>query len=180
MTAGRAGTAERGAQRTAPGGRAHGATALAQAAMLVGLIVLCLGGGAASGMAFPIGEWYARLAKPAWTPPPWLFGPAWTLLYLLMAVACWRVWRTKPGARRTTALAAFAAQLALNFAWTPLFFGMQDPGIALCEIALLDVAIAATIAAFARVERAAAVLLMPYAGWTAFATALNLAIWLLN
>ena len=156
-----------------------GATASAGAALGL-LMVLCIGGGAASGLAFPIGDWYANLAKPSWTPPPWIFGPAWTLLYALMAVASWRVWRTPPSRQRTAALGWFGAQLALNFAWTPIFFGMRSPAIALAEIAVLDVAIVATMAAFRRADRAAALLLVPYAAWTAFATALNLAIWRLN
>jgi tryptophan-rich sensory protein len=149
-------------------------------AALAASVVLCRGGGAASGLATPPGDWYASLAKPVWTPPPWVFGPAWTVLYLLMAVAGWMLWRgrAEPEARR--ALAAFAVQLALNLAWTPVFFGMHAPGAALAVIVALVAAIAWTIALADRASRTAAVLLVPYLGWVCFATALNWAIWRMN
>ena len=148
--------------------------------MLAVFVVLCLGGGAASGLVTPPGEWYAQLAKPSWTPPPWLFGPAWTVLYLLMAVSGWLLWRGReqPEARR--ALAAFVVQLLLNLAWTPVFFGLHAPGAALAVILVLVAAIAATMALADRASRAAAVLLVPYLGWVCFATALNWSIWRLN
>lgn len=150
---------------------------LAALALSVGL---CIGGGAASGLATPPGDWYASLAKPGWTPPPWVFGPAWTVLYLLMAVVGWILWRgrAQPEARR--ALACFAVQLALNFAWTPAFFGLRSPGLALVIIVALLAAIAAAIVASWRASRAAAWLLVPYLAWVGFATALNAAIWRLN
>ena len=128
------------------------------------------------------GDWYASLAKPEWTPPPWVFGPAWTILYAMMALAAWRLWRrlgSRPlEARR--ALVLFAVQLALNLAWTPVFFGMQRPDLALVVILLLWVAIAATIVAAWQACKTAAALLMPYLAWVTFATALNMAIWRLN
>jgi tryptophan-rich sensory protein len=150
--------------------------------LLAAFVFVCLGGGAASGLATPPGEWYASLAKPAWTPPPWVFGPAWTALYLMMAVAGWRLWRRRDARPREArvALVLFAVQLALNFLWTPVFFGMQAPGPALVVIFLLLLAIAATILAAWRACRTAAVLLVPYLAWVAFASALNAAIWRMN
>ncbi len=128
------------------------------------------------------GDWYASLAKPAWTPPTWVFGPAWTILYAMMAVAAWRLWR-RLGARpreSRRALVLFAVQLALNLSWTPVFFGMQRPDLALVVILFLWVAIAATIVAAWKACRTAAALLVPYLAWVTFATALNAAIWRLN
>lgn len=128
------------------------------------------------------GDWYASLAKPAWTPPTWVFGPAWTILYAMMAVAAWRLWR-RLGARpreSRRALVLFAVQLALNLSWTPVFFGMQRPDLALVVILFLWVAIAATIVAAWKACKTAAALLVPYLAWVTFATALNAAIWRLN
>ena len=134
---------------------------------------------AAIGAAFPAPTYYRGLRKPAWAPPPWLFGPVWTLLYALMAVAAWMVARRGgPGAR--AALALWGGQLALNAAWTPIFFGLRNPGAALVEIVALWVAVAGTIGAFARRRAAAAALLVPYLAWVTFAAALNLAIWRRN
>jgi tryptophan-rich sensory protein len=128
------------------------------------------------------GDWYASLAKPDWTPPTWVFGPAWTILYVMMALAAWRLWRRRHARPRESrrALALFAVQLALNLAWTPVFFGMQRPDLALLVIVLLWAAIAATIVAAWRACRTAAALLVPYLAWVTFATALNMAIWRLN
>ena len=128
------------------------------------------------------GDWYASLAKPAWTPPTWVFGPAWTILYAMMAVAAWRLWR-RLGARpreSRRALVLFAVQLALNLSWTPVFFGMQRPDLALVVILFLWVAIAATIVAAWKACKTAAALLVPYLAWVTFATALNADIWRLN
>jgi tryptophan-rich sensory protein len=128
------------------------------------------------------GDWYSSLAKPEWTPPPWVFGPAWTILYAMMAGAAWRLWR-RLGARpleARRALVLFTVQLALNLAWTPVFFGMQRPDLALVVIIALWVAIVATIMAAWKACKTAAALLMPYLAWVTFATALNMAIWRLN
>ncbi len=143
---------------------------------LVAFIAACVGGGALSGLATPPGDWYASLAKPSWTPPGWLFGPVWTVLYALMAIAGWRLWSL----RSSRALVAFLQQLVLNLAWTPVFFGLRSPGAALCVIVVLLGAIAATIVLAWRVDRVASVLLWPYLAWVAFATALNAAIFLMN
>lgn len=126
-------------------------------------------------------DWYPALEKPWFTPPPWVFGPAWTVLYLLMGVALWLVWRRigeEPLARR--ALFAYGVQLILNAAWSVLFFGLRAPGIALVEILLLWAAIAVTIAWIRPVSRTAAALLVPYWLWVGFATLLNGSIWYLN
>lgn len=137
-------------------------------------------GVAALGTRFMPDAWYAALAKPAWNPPNWIFAPVWTLLYTLMAVAAWLVWRGGEGPVRRRALALYGAQLILNAAWTPLFFGLHRPDLAAIEILVLWVAIVATIVAFARISRVAAWLLAPYLLWVSFATALTFTIWRLN
>ncbi len=126
------------------------------------------------------GEWYASLRKPSWNPPGWIFGPVWTALYAMMAVAAWLVWRRGGFAAQRRPLGWFLAQLALNAAWTPLFFGLHWPGVAFAEIVLLWLAIVATLAAFRRVSRTATLLLVPYLLWVTFATVLNFTLWRLN
>jgi benzodiazapine receptor len=120
---------------------------------------------------------YGRLAQPDWAPPAWVFGPVWTVLYAMIAVAGWLVWRRTGW---NTALTVYGVQLALNAVWTPIFFGAGRYGWALVDIVLLWVAIAATIVLFWRHSRAAALLLVPYWAWVSFATSLNAAIWALN
>ena len=135
---------------------------------------------ALSGVYFQPGEWYAALAKPAWTPPNWLFPVAWTLLYLSIAISGWLVWRMV--AVRPTALAfsLYGLQLVLNAAWSWLFFGLHRMDLAFMNIVALWVAILATIIAFCQIRPAAGLLLIPYLLWVGFAAALNLAIWRLN
>ena len=132
------------------------------------------------GALFMPGDWYATLRKPAWNPPGWIFGPVWTLLYILMGVAAWRVWRRGGFPAQRPALVPYLVQLALNAAWTPLFFGLHRPGLAFAEIILLWLAILWTMAAFARVDRVAAGLLAPYLAWVSFASVLNATLWRLN
>ena len=151
----------------------------------IGLILwmaACVGGGALVGYSTAGGDstWYQALAKPSWTPPSWLFGPVWTMLYAAMAVAAWRVWRRGGWSAQSAPLMAFVAQLLLNFAWSFLFFGARQIGWALIEIAALWVAIAGTIWLFRGVDRPAAWLLVPYLGWVTFATALTAAIYRLQ
>ena len=146
---------------------------------LVGWLVLCFSA-ASLGAFFMPGEWYATLKKPSWNPPAWIFGPVWSALYTMMAVAAWLVWKRGGFAAQRRPLALFLTQLVLNAAWTPLFFGLHWPGIALAEITLLWLAIAATLAAFHHVSRPAAWLLAPYLAWVSFAAALNFALWRLN
>ena len=126
-------------------------------------------------------EWYPTLAKPAWTPPSWLFGPVWTVLYATMGVAAWLVWRAAGNFRSARReLALWGIQLTLNAHWSIAFFGMRAPGAALLNILLLWLAISATIVVFRRRSRPAAWLMVPYLAWVTFATALNAAIWRLN
>jgi tryptophan-rich sensory protein len=122
-------------------------------------------------------EFYAQLVRPDWAPPGWLFGPVWMLLYTLMAIAAWRVWGR---AGFGTALYLFLAQLALNALWSWLFFAWRLGGAAFGEILLLWLLIAATVAAFFRIDRLAAALLVPYLAWVSFAAALTYAVWRAN
>lgn len=139
------------------------------------LITFCAAAtGAFTGMP---GAWYAGLQKPAWDPPPWLFGPAWTLLYTLMAVAAWRVWK-RTGFTRPLGL--YFIQLALNAAWTPLFFGAHALGWAFAELLALWVAILLTWQSFRKVDAVAGWLFVPYLAWVTFAGSLNFAVWRLN
>jgi tryptophan-rich sensory protein len=127
------------------------------------------------------GSWYQALAKPPFNPPGWVFGPVWTVLYALMGLAAFRVWRAGTERRDVrVALGLFAAQLVLNGIWTPVFFGAESiVGGAVVIVALL-VLLAFTVRAFFGVARAAGWLLVPYLLWVAFAAALNLSIWWLN
>jgi len=146
---------------------------------LAGWVTVCFGA-AAFGALFPPGEWYDSLRKPSWTPPAWVFGPTWTLLYLLMGVAAWMVWLRGGWRAQRLPLGCFLAQLALNAAWSPLFFGLHRPDLALADILLLWLSIAATLAVFWFQTRLATLLLLPYLAWVTFAALLNLALWRLN
>lgn len=126
-----------------------------------------------------VATWYQTLSRPDWTPPAGVFGPAWTALYFSMAVAAWMVWR-HGGPGLTAAIWAFSVQLALNVAWSGLFFGLQSPAAGMVDIALLWLAIAVTIGCFLRVSKWAGLLLLPYLLWVSFAAALNCAIWRMN
>jgi benzodiazapine receptor len=150
---------------------------------LVGLgvfLLICFGVAALGSLATTpeIRGWYAALRKPSFTPPDWLFGPVWTALYAAMAVAAWMVW--KRTGWQSGAMAVFAIQLALNLAWSFIFFKFHETGLALVEIALLWAAIAATIIKFAPISNGAALLLAPYLAWVTYAAALNFSIWRLN
>jgi tryptophan-rich sensory protein len=135
-------------------------------------------GAAAFGAQFMPGPWYAEIAKPAWTPPSWVFGPVWTILYVMIALSAWLVWRAQP--RFGVPIGLWCAQLALNTIWSWLFFGLERPDLAAGDIVVLLGTIVATAYAFAGVSRTAALLLLPYGLWVGFATALNIAIWRLN
>ncbi len=127
-----------------------------------------------------IPTWYAALAKPAFTPPSWLFGPAWTLLYALMGAVAYLVYLRPENGARSRGLRAFFMQLGLNVLWSVVFFGMQSPGLGLAVIVLLWFCIAATMALFWRVSRRAAWLMLPYLLWVSFAAYLNFGVWILN
>lgn len=126
------------------------------------------------------GGFYAQLVRPDWAPPGWVFGPVWTALYLMMAVAAWRVWLAGPWRRTARPLGLFAVQLVLNVLWSVLFFGLQTPGAALVEIVVLWAAILATTIAFFRHSRSAGALMIPYLAWVSLAVTLNFELWRLN
>lgn len=135
---------------------------------------------ALTGLFIQPAGYYAALAKPAWAPPPWIFGPVWTVLYLMMAVAAWLVWREGGWRAQRGPLTLYLVQLVLNALWTPLFFGLRNPGLAFFEIVLLGVAIVLTGRAFRPVSRLAAWMFVPYLIWVVFAAALNFSIWRLQ
>lgn len=131
--------------------------------------------------ASAIPTWYVGLAKPAWNPPNWVFGPIWITLYVLMGVSAWLIWKNDWEKKEVRmALGAFWVQLFLNAAWSIIFFGFQSPGWALVEIAFLWLAIVWIIAAFYKISKPAAYLLAPYFLWVSFASYLNYTIWMLN
>lgn len=145
-------------------------------------LALCFAAGGLGSIATSakIPTWYAALTKPSWNPPNWIFGPVWSTLYALMGVAAWLVWtrREQTGAR--AALWLFGVQLVLNTLWSFVFFGAEAPGPAMAEIAVLWIAIAATIWTFRSISAPAAWMLAPYLAWVSFASCLNFAIWRLN
>ncbi len=149
---------------------------------LVFFLVLCLAvsGIGAAVTATSVGTWYPTLQKPAFNPPDWVFAPVWTTLYILMAIAGWRVWRRARSKTARQALTAFAVQLALNLAWSFVFFGFQQIGLALIEILILLLAIVVNTILFWRIDRLAGVLFVPYVLWVGFATVLNASLWWLN
>ncbi|MGN6243669.1 MAG: TspO/MBR family protein [Motilibacteraceae bacterium] len=124
--------------------------------------------------------WYAAADKPPWTPPDAVFGPVWAVLYVLMAVAAWLVWRRDGWFDARGALSLYAVQLLLNLAWSPVFFGAERLAAGLAVVVALDVAVAATLVAFARHSRAAGWLLVPYLLWCLYATSLNAGVLALN
>ncbi len=152
------------------------------AGVLAGLLLLVFAIGAAgSYVTLPkIPGWYAQLAKPSFAPPNWVFGPVWTALYVAMALAAWRVWRAPASSARHHALIFFFVQLALNALWSPVFFGLEAPRLALAAIVALLAALAITTWRFFQCDRIAGWLLVPYLAWVAFATILNGAIAVMN
>jgi translocator protein len=144
--------------------------------VLAALLVLCLGLGSIAGLltAQSLPTWFPSLVKPSFNPPSWLFAPVWTTLYIMLAVAAWLVWLRKGS------LVLFYVQLALNFAWSLLFFGLHSPAMALVDIVAMWVAILLTLLAFWKVDRRAGWLMVPYLAWVSFAGVLNASIWGLN
>lgn len=126
------------------------------------------------------GAFYGELVRPSWAPPGWLFGPVWSVLYGLMGISAWLVWRARGFAGARSALLVFAFQLAVNALWSWLFFVWRQGDLAFAEIILLWILIAATIGLFWQVSRLSAALLFPYLGWVSFASALTLSLWRLN
>jgi tryptophan-rich sensory protein len=160
----------------------QGRSGAAQAVALVVFLGLSFGAAAIGGgfTARSVSDWYPRLAKPAWTPDPSVIGLAWTLLYPAIGVAGWLIWRSGSSRAASVALSCWAAQMVLNAAWSGLFFGLRSPRAGVLGIALLLLAIAATIWTSWRVSPGAAWLFLPYLGWVCFAGTLNVAIWRLN
>ena len=137
-------------------------------------------GAAWLGARFLPDEWYRQLAKPTWTPPNSIFAPVWTVLYLLMAVAAWLVWKDYGLAGALFPLILFILQLLLNAAWSWLFFGRHRPDTALLDIVILWVVLLATLISFWNLVPLAGLLLIPYLAWVSFATVLNWTIWRMN
>lgn len=149
---------------------------------VTGLLVwlaLCFGA-AWFGAQFEPGAWYAGLRKPAWNPPNWIFGPVWSVLYTLMAISAWLIWRRGGVRPNAVALVAFLLQLVLNALWSWLFFGLHLMALAFAEIVLLWLAILVTTILFWRRQPLAGALLLPYLAWVGFAAVLNFTLWQLN
>lgn len=144
--------------------------------MLLGAFALANFVTASSGAVFAPGEWYEELEKPPWTPPNWLFAPAWTLLFALIAYAGYRFTMDAGPGEATWPLVLYGVQLALNAAWSALFFGARRVDWALVDVIAMIVAILATIVAFAPISPLAALLMVPYLAWVCFAAVLNYSI----
>jgi benzodiazapine receptor len=150
---------------------------------LVVAILICEATGLVSGLLSrsELSSWYQTLNKPTWNPPSWLFGPVWTLLYLLMAVSLWLIWKSNASeTAKHRSMWIFALQLFLNFWWSILFFNLHSPGLAFLDIILMLTMIAITLFHFAKISQPAAYLLTPYLAWVSFATILNYTLWVMN
>jgi len=146
-------------------------------------VVLCIGIGALGEVATrpAMVSWYSTLAKPPWTPPAWIFGPVWTTLYVMIGLAGWRVWMRRESSPSTSwALRFFAVQLLLNAIWSPIFFGLHRPLLALFDIVGLWATILATYLAMRKVDAISGWLFVPYLCWVSFAACLNASIWWMN
>jgi tryptophan-rich sensory protein len=146
---------------------------------LIGWLLLCFGA-SSIGALFPPDDWYAGLNRPTIAPPNRVFGPVWTALYTMMAVAAWLLWRRRGFGGARVALALFVGQLLANATWSPLFFGLHEPLWALVDLAVLWCLLLATVIAFARKSLPVAALLVPYLAWVTFAGVLNWEFWRLN
>ncbi|EJN03089.1 TspO/MBR family protein [Phyllobacterium sp. YR531] len=149
---------------------------MSRSMVLLLFLVLVVGGGLAIGYITLPGEWYASLIKPSFNPPNWIFAPTWTILYVLIALAGWRVWDRD----LTSSQQCWWAQLALNFLWSPSFFGFHQMGLALIVIVMLLVSIIGFIKVSWNADRTSAILFLPYLAWVAFATLLNASLYWLN
>lgn len=155
-------------------------TAVPHVIVWLGFVVLCNGAGFLSSLPAAESSIYGELVRPSWAPPGWVFAPVWTTLYTLMGTATYLIWRRCHGTDRRDALIAFAVQLALNVAWSPVFFGLQRYGLALIVIIGVLASVAVMMVMYARRVRLAGALIAPLFLWVGFATALNAAIWWLN
>jgi len=152
-----------------------------QASGLVGWIVACYAAAGVGALAsVEASTFYASLTFPVWAPPAWLFGPVWTVLYGMMALAAWIIWRSGGWARRKAALTVFVIQLLVNALWSWLFFGWKQGGLAFVDIVLLWILVAWTLWAFWKIRVIAGALMVPYLLWITFAAALNYAVWRAN
>lgn len=150
-------------------------------AIIASVLLAQLAGAIGSFFTFSaIPTWYSYLDKPSFSPPNWIFGPVWTLLYTLMGVAAWLIWRQRKSTGTQQALWLYVSHLVVNSLWSIIFFGWQRPDIAFMVIIILWTMIASMMILFARISRSAAWLLLPYLAWVSFATVLNYAIWQLN
>jgi len=149
---------------------------------LAAFIVLCLLVSGLGGIitATSVGSWYLSIEKPAFNPPNWVFAPVWTTIFVFIAIAGWRVWRKIHAPRRRPSMIAFAIQLGLNLTWSFLFFGLRRIDLAMVEIIVLLASIIITTILFWKIDRLAGALFVPYVVWVAFATLLNISLWLLN
>lgn len=148
--------------------------------LLLALAVTFLAATAGAVASVDAGVFYAQLDRPGWAPPGWLFGPVWSVLYTLMAVAAWLVWRKVGFPEATMAISLFVSQLVANALWSWVFFAWRLGALAVVEILVLWGLVAATVAAFGRIQRLAALLLLPYLAWVTFAAALTVALWRRN
>lgn len=150
------------------------------AGLAVSVVAVVIAAGVGGAAAARAADTYGRLQQPGWAPPAALFGPVWTVLYVLMAISAWLVWRSEPSRENRVPLIVYGVQLVLNMAWTPLFFGLGWRGTAFIEILVLWGFIVATVMLFWHRSRWAALLLLPYVAWTTFAAVLNFSVWQLN
>jgi tryptophan-rich sensory protein len=148
--------------------------------LLVALAVTFLAATAGAVASVDAGAFYSQLDKPGWAPPGWLFGPVWSVLYTLMAIAAWLVWRRVGFPQATVAISLFVSQLVANALWSWVFFAWRLGALAVVEVLVLWGLVAATVVAFGRIQRVAALLLLPYLAWVSFAAALTLAVWRRN
>jgi translocator protein len=144
---------------------------------LAAFLFVTVGGGLTIGIFNIPGEWYASLVKPSFNPPNWIFGPVWTILYFMIAIAGWMLWQNN---RKSLAMKLWFLALGLNFLWSPSFFGAEKIGLALVVILSLLVTILGYLATSWTINRRAALLFLPYLAWVSFASLLNGAIFLLN
>lgn len=148
--------------------------------LLVSLLI-CYGASALGGLATStsVKGWYLGIAKPSWNPPAWVFGPVWFCLFTMMGISLWMIWK-HDNPNKKKAMVLFGVQLVLNVLWSCFFFGLKNPGLACVEIVFLIAAIALTLLSFAKIDKMAGMLLLPYLVWTTFAAFLNGTIWILN
>lgn len=158
----------------------HRSTPMQAAGLLVWLVIVFAAAALGSVASSEAPGFYAQLAKPDWAPPASVFGPVWSVLYGLMAIAAWLVWREPESPGRTRAIGLFLAQLAANALWSWLFFAWHHGALAFADVVLLLALVVATSAAFWRIYRVAGLLLLPYVAWVGFASALTWAVWQAN